>query len=389
MVARAASPAEPLPAAAQALVDEHGPTAAARPEQWFAALGHAGWYAPRWPVALGGVGLSRLGFWHWQRLLVARGLPLPDVLATEGVGPLLFAARQQPGVDALLQGIARGQDRWCLAGWDGLQPEPMMLSVAPGAGASADSTLVLTGTLAPVPDLLWADHALCLVADPACAGLTAVVLSLAQPQAHRRALPGPVVADHRGREQPLFGALDCAQVTLPATAVLGVRGRGEQFAQMLRAFRPALDPARSSAAALARALAELEQLLGERGRTDPDALALTAALGVEQAALEALEARLAGLSDPDQHRPLALMHSIKAMALASRVHDAGADALGYDLLPQPDALRDHNQGPVGSKLAARKVRELLAYRGLAADHDPWDATRDALGNALTQEPPGA
>jgi alkylation response protein AidB-like acyl-CoA dehydrogenase len=384
MGARAASPAQVIPAAALALVDKHGAQAASRPEAWFRALGAAGWYAPRWPVALGGVGLSRTGFWHWQRFLVEQGLPVPDVLATEGIGPLLQAARQQRGTDDLLAGIALGRDRWCLAGWDGLQPDPMTLTDAP---AGAGAPFLLQGTLQPVPELLGADRALCLVADPASGGPSAVALALAQPGVDRRPLPGPVVTDPAGREQALFGALECNQLPVGAAALLTFRGGGEPLAVTLQAFRPALNPARTSAAALTRELAELAELLGERGTSDPDLRARTAALGVERAALEALEARLAGLSDTAEREPLALMQSIKAMALASRIQDALADALGYDLLPQPDALRDHNQGPVSSKLAARKVRELLAYRGLAADHDPWGTTRDALGNVLTPEPP--
>lgn len=386
MVARAPSPVDRIPAAAQALVDKHGAQAVSRPQAWFRALGAAGWYAPRWPVSLGGAGLSRIGFWHWQRFLVDQALPVPDVLATEGIGPLLLAAGRRPGMEDLLAGIAEGRDRWCLAGWDGLQPDPMTL-----ADALADDVgqFRLHGTLQPVPELHDADRALCLVADPASGGASAVVLALAQPGVLRHPLPGPVVTDPAGREHALFGALQCDRVSLAEAALLSPRGGGEALAATLRAFRPALNPSRASAAALARELGELSELLGERGTADPDVQALTAALGVEQVALEALEARLAGLSDTAAREPLALMQSIKAMALASRIHDAQADALGYDLLPQPDALRDHNQGPVSSKLAARKVRELWAYRGLAADHDPWGTTRDALGNVLTPEPPQA
>ncbi|MEM1229975.1 MAG: hypothetical protein AAGI15_05510 [Pseudomonadota bacterium] len=363
-----------LPRSARVLLHEVWPLLGGDRTRWFAALGEAGWFAPRWPQALGGQGLSAAQFWRWQRALIDAGAPLPPALLTEGIGPLLQAEAPSPLRKEQLADIAAGRARWCFAGTPSARATPMAVR----RGGPDDR---LHGTLEPVVDLVRAQWILALVANEAGSAV-AVTLPADRERLVTSTLPGPVRDAGHPRPQPLFGTLRAdgavlvPQERLQATTVPAI-------AAHLRPFTPALDPQHASVAALRREFADLEAL---RAIHSPQAAAddrALAELQLDLRALDALEHRLAALGPGAAERPaLAMMHGVKALALALALTDAQVEALGYAGLPLPDLLATHNEGPLGDPLTARKIPALLAYRGLAADHDPWEETRDALGNVL-------
>lgn len=367
-----------LPASAQRLLEQAPRAGAGFEARWFAQLGEAGWFAPRWPTAQGGQGLSRALSQRWVAALLARNAPVPDALSTDGIGSLLLSAPASPMRDQLLRETARGRLRWCLASESGVRAAPLTL----GSDASG-AALVLSGVAEPVVGLLEAHWALALAQDPGAGGLTALWLTLNASQLSREPLPGPERQAGPGRVAALFGRLECDALPVPEERLAAPRGAGAALLEALLPFAPALDPGLASAAALKQELRDLAELMRRAGIDDADGQ--RAALEVQVAALEALEARLAA-SESTAQPALEGLRVELAAAAALAVREAQAQALGYDLLPRSSPALEHNEAPLGSALAADKRQQIMVYQGLAAARDPLALGRSALARALAPMP---
>lgn len=370
-----------LPESAKRLLEQAPKAGAGLDAQWFAQLGEAGWFAPRWPSAQGGQGLSRALTQRWVAALLARNAPVPDALSTDGIGSLLLAAPASMIRDRLLRETALGRVRWCLAAESGLRAAPLTLHLDTSGAA-----LELSGVSEPVVGLMEAHWGLALAQDPEAGGLTGLWLDLNGSHLARAPLAGPERQVGQGRAAALFGRLQCDALPVARELLATPRGQGAAVLEALLPYAPALDPGLASAAALKAELADLAELMRHAGLDDADGQ--RAALEVQVAALEALEARLAAPGSKAQPALEGLRVELAA-ATALAVREAQAEALGYDLLPESNPVLEHNEAPLGSALAAEKRLEIMTYRGLAAARDPLALGRAALARALAPMPGAA
>ena len=378
---------------AQAFIADHwpGPERLAHPGAhqlasagWYEALGTAGWSVAHWPArtdsATGrGMNWSRQRLYQWQMFCHQARTPPVNTLAMSLIAPLLMAhgSEQQRGL--LLSEIAAFHAHWCLGLLEPVNaatPEPTRLwATNDKILLNGEKRALADGLLASTElpkDRLWPARILCIALDEA-RQWRACLLPTDRDGIELRPVPNA-----RGRWfHVMLNEVSVEPnelLTLSSDALLSALAQPELLSEFV------LPEANSLGLAEQLRLLRMELTINTHEDTDTLLIQLYEA-EVALQSLRALENRALAPVSSVLSAPLPMpVLSLKAQELGQQIGALQLASFGYYALPDNNALREHNEGPIHPRGGASGETAMLTSQALsvlASSHYGWNP-RDIL-----------
>ncbi len=345
---------------------------------WQQKLNDRGWFAPHWPVELGGVEWSSTQHYLFQNEQVENNCPSVMPFGVRMVAPVIFTFGNDEQKKRFLPRILDSTDWWC-QGYSEPGSGSDLASLQTRAVRDGDH-YVVNGTKTWTTLAQHADWIFCLVRTSTEGkpqeGISFLLIDMKSPGIEVT----PIITIDGSHE---VNSVFFTDVRVPVENLIGEENEGWTYAKFLLLFERSnsLTGGLKQQLHRLRTIAEEERLGGEALIDDPSFAARVADYEVQLRTYDALELRTLGKSDPGAEASYLKILGTDLQQLASELT---MQAVAYYAQPYVrDALvLGYNEPSIGPEYAAPAAPQYFNYRKTAIYAGSNEIQRNILSKAV-------